>query len=597
MSELILSDKEQGFLNKAKESFIVFLYIVWKAIGLPKPTPIQEDMASTIQDLPSRRFIIQGFRGVAKSFITCAFAVWLLWRNPNIKIMIVSASKERADANASFIKKIINELPFLNHLAARKGQRDTANIFDVGPSKPDHSPSVKSVGITGQLTGSRADFIIADDVEVPNNSFTQVMRERLAELVKEFDAIIKPGGTILYLGTPQSENTLYNELLDRGYTTRIWPARYPKDIAHRNTYGDKLAPYIADVFDTDPDKYAWKPTDPLRFDEQDLEERLLSYKMAGFMLQYMLDTSMSDADRYPLKLRDLIVGSFPKESAPMDIVWLPNHNNKIEDLPMVGLRGDSYHQYHTVSNEVQKYTYRILSVDPSGRGKDETGFSVVYYLNGFIYLHRVSGIKSGYSDETLNTLAQTAKLWNVHEVVCEGNFGDGMFLKLLEPVLNKVHKCGLTEVRSKGQKELRIIDTLEPVITNHRMIITPECIRDDYETAHKAKEPKYSCLYQMTRITQDRGALLADDRLDSVAIGVGHLVDLMNIDVTKGIESVTEDWLEQAMDSLMGATTANIGGVTYTEFDDNAPHWSIKRSATETLDEIRRKARDGTVKR
>ena len=145
------------------ENFPLFVGLVWKYIGLPRPTAIQLDIAMTLQNLPNNRFILEGFRGVAKSFITCAYSVWRLWRDPQIKIMIVSANKERADANAVFIKKIMNTLPFLEHLKAREGQRDTQNLFDVGPARPDHSPSLKSVGIEGQLTGSRADLIVADD--------------------------------------------------------------------------------------------------------------------------------------------------------------------------------------------------------------------------------------------------------------------------------------------------------------------------------------------------------------------------------------------------------------------------------------------------
>jgi hypothetical protein len=74
------------------------------------------------------------------------------------------------------------------------------------------------MGITGQLTGSRADLIIADDVESANNSQTQLMRDRLSETVKEFDAIIKPKvGRVIFLGTPQTEMSLYNDLDERGF--------------------------------------------------------------------------------------------------------------------------------------------------------------------------------------------------------------------------------------------------------------------------------------------------------------------------------------------------------------------------------------------
>ena len=150
-------------IERAKQDFRVFLYMVWDAINLPEPTPIQYDIAYNLQYPPNDRFIIEGFRGVAKSFITCAYAVWVLWRDPQEKVLIVSASKDRADANAVFIKRIIHTLPFLAELKARQGQRDTQNLFDVGLATPDISPSVKSVGITGQITGSRADLLLADD--------------------------------------------------------------------------------------------------------------------------------------------------------------------------------------------------------------------------------------------------------------------------------------------------------------------------------------------------------------------------------------------------------------------------------------------------
>ena len=104
-------------------------------------------------------------------------------------------------------------MPICRHLIAKEGQRWSKIAFDVAPAKASGSASVKSVGISGQITGSRADIIIADDIEVPNNSMTQMMREKLSEAVKEFDAVLKPDGRILYLGTPQNEMSIYNTLL------------------------------------------------------------------------------------------------------------------------------------------------------------------------------------------------------------------------------------------------------------------------------------------------------------------------------------------------------------------------------------------------
>lgn len=553
--------------SRMKADFVFFLFVLWKALSLPVPTRCQIDMAKKLSAGDNRRFILQAFRGIGKSFITCAFVVWKLWNNPDLKFMIVSASKERADANSIFIKRIIDLMPQLQELKPKQGQRDAVISFDVGPAKPDHSPSVKSVGITGQLTGSRADILIADDVEVPNNSATQAARDRLSELVKEFDAILKPGGTIIYLGTPQNEMTLYRELEGRGYTTTIWPARYPRDKKDWQSYGDRLAPMLQAELEEDPESFYWRPTDEVRFDDTDLKERELSYGKAGFALQFMLNPNLSDAEKYPLKLRDLIVADLDPESSPMVYQWLPNPQNKREDVPNVGLMGDSYHTYQTVGSAFSSYTQKILVIDPSGRGKDETGYAVLYQLNGYIFAMEVGGMRGGYEDSTLEALAKIGRKWKVNEYVIEGNFGDGMYLELFKPVAARIHPAAVTEVKSKGQKELRICDVLEPIMGSHRLIVNAAAIVQDYQTASDkdgVRNPIYSLFYQMTRISRERGALAHDDRLDALAIGVQFFVESMAKDANKGEREVTEEWLEEQMENPRKGFES-----IHTEFWDN----------------------------
>ena len=559
--------RQELMTARMKADFVFFLFVLWKALSLPVPTRCQIDMAKKLSAGDNRRFILQAFRGIGKSFITCAFVVWKLWNNPDLKFMIVSASKERADANSIFIKRIIDLMPQLQELKPKQGQRDAVISFDVGPAKPDHSPSVKSVGITGQLTGSRADILIADDVEVPNNSATQSARDRLSELVKEFDAILKPGGTIIYLGTPQNEMTLYRELEGRGYTTTIWPARYPRDRKDWQSYGDRLAPMLQAELEEDPESFYWRPTDEVRFDDTDLKERELSYGKAGFALQFMLNPNLSDAEKYPLKLRDLIVADLDPASSPMVYQWLPNPQNKREDVPNVGLMGDSYHTYQTVGSAFSSYTQKILVIDPSGRGKDETGYSVLYQLNGYIFAMEVGGMRGGYEDSTLEALAKIGRKWKVNEYVIEGNFGDGMYLELFKPVAARIHPAAVTEVKSKGQKELRICDVLEPIMGSHRLIVNAAAIVQDYQTASDkdgVRNPIYSLFYQMTRISRERGALAHDDRLDALAIGVQFFVESMAKDANKGEREVTEEWLEEQMENPRKGFES-----IHTEFWDN----------------------------
>lgn len=537
-------------IAKAKEDFRVFIYMVWKMIGLPDPTPIQYDIAHTLQNLPNDRFIIEGFRGVAKSFITCAYAVWTLWRDPQKKVEIVSASKDRADANAIFIKRIIYTLPFLAHLKARPDQRDQQNLFDVGPAVPDISPSIKSVGISGQLTGSRADLLIADDVEVANNSGTQTQRDKLNEAVKEFDAIIKPKGQIVYLGTPQNEMSLYNELQQRGYRCRIWTVLYPENLSEREFYGDRLAKIIADKYDNNPELYAGKPTDPRRFDEEEIYKRRLSYGKAGFALQFMLNTNLSDQEKYPLKVQDLMIANLSLDEANLKWYWSNDRQLRINDLPCVALKGDYFYEPQGRSNEVFEYTGTVMAVDPSGRGKDETSYAVVKYLNGYLFVLEVGGTREGYSDSTLRQLANKAKIYGVNEIVVEGNFGDGMFSQLFKPVLNDIHPCSVTEVKNYAQKEARIIDTLEPVMMRHKLIIHKQVIIDDYQVYENA--PAYSLIYQMTRLSRDRGALAHDDRLDALCMAVAYWLAVMDRDEEIGMQEQIEAKLEQWLDPDKG---------------------------------------------
>lgn len=550
-------------IAQLKGDFVAFLFVLWKALGLPAPTKCQIDMARTLANGDNKKFILQAFRGIGKSFITCAFVVWTLWRDPQLKILIVSASKERADANSIFIKNIIDLLPFLSELKPRPGQRDSVISFDVGPARPDHSPSVKSVGITGQLTGSRADIIIADDVEIPSNSATQGAREKLWTLVQEFAALLKPLPTsrVIYLGTPQTEMTLYKELEDnRGYTTIIWPALYPRSKEEEMYYGERLAPMLFDEFKEGYEFLRGQPTDSVRFDLDDLRERELEYGKAGFTLQFMLNPNLSDAEKYPLRLRDAIVCGLDIEKAPMHYQWLPNRQNRNEELPNVGLKGDDIHSYHSVSQNTGQYQEKILVIDPSGRGKDETGYAILYTLNGYIYLMEAGGYRDGYSDKTLEALAKKAKQWKVQTVVFESNFGDGMFGKVFSPVLLKHHPATLEEIRARGMKELRICDTLEPVLSTHRLIIRDEVIREDYQTARDSDgkhDVRYSLFYQMTRMTREKGAVAHDDRLDALALGVEFLRSSMELDSVKVESEVLLAFLEEHMEKpLVGGEDA-----------------------------------------
>lgn len=539
--------------DPVRADFRNFLYLMWAFLNLPPPTPVQYDIALYLQHGPRRR-MVQAFRGVGKSWITAAFVLWRLYCDPNERILVVSASKDRADAFSTFVKRVIAEWDMLSSLRPESGMRDSNIAFDVGGSDPHQAPSVRSVGITGQLTGGRATIIVPDDVETPKNSMTTVMREKLGEAVKEFDAVLVPDGEVVYLGTPQTEMSLYNSLPARGYDVRIWPSRYPKSI---DKFGGRLAPMITDAMVRDASLSLachgrGAPTDPARFTDLDLLEREASYGRSGFALQFQLDTSLSDQDRYPLRLGDLMVMGITPDMAPVKVVWGSGPEQLRNDLPNVGLQGDRWHRPMYVSRhadgstQFKEYDGVLMSIDPSGRGSDETGYAVVAMLNGFLYVLECGGLKGGYDDATLTTLAQIAKRNGVKKIWIESNFGDGMYTKLLASVLVKHYPCTTEEIHSSVMKDQRICDILEPVMNSHRLIFSEKVVTDDV----REEEQKYQLFYQMTRVTRDKGSLAKYDRLDALAMAVGAWVETMDRDVTSVEDEHRAELLERELASF-----------------------------------------------
>lgn len=540
--------------------FRYFLVVVWKHLQLPKPTPIQLDIAEYMQDGPKRR-IIEAFRGVGKSWMAAAYVLWLLRNDPQKKIMVVSASKTRADDFAQFCLRLIREMKILKCLDPdRDEQRSASNRFDVRPSIPDQSPSVKSVGIFGQLTGSRADLILADDVEVPNTAWTVGMREKLLHSVGEFNAILKPGGEIMFLGTPQTEESIYNKLRTKSYQCRIWPSRYPKN---PDKYGDALAPVILDRCVDRKNM----PTDPDRFSEMDLVEREASYGRSQFTLQFQLDTTLSDLQRFPLRLSDLIVMEVD-QNAPEKLVWSSGAEYRINDLPTVGFSGDYYHRPAFIHGDWIEFQGCVMFVDPSGRGMDETAYAIVAQLNGNLFVLEVGAFREGYTEPVLEGLAQAAKRQKVKLILLEDQFGQGMLQSLLQPYLRNIYPCTIEPVRSNMQKERRIINALEPVLNQHRLIINRSVVEKDSQP--RDDDPietalAYQLFHQMTHLTVDKNCLQHDDRLDALAGAIEYWNESLAIDENRAIkEREAELWdLELAAHKgdIEGALDAKVLGI------------------------------------
>ena len=522
-------------LEALQEDFKLFLQALWGQLDLPTPTRAQYAIADYLQHGP-KRLQVQAFRGIGKSWITGAFVLWTLFKDPEKKIMIISASKERADNMSIFLQKLIIETPWLSHLQPKSDDARWSRIsFDVNCS-PHQAPSVKSVGITGQLTGSRADLMVLDDIEVPGNSMTEMMREKLLQLCTEAESILTPkdDSRIMYLGTPQTVFTVYRKLAERNYRPFVWPARFPRSLSN---YEGLIAPQLQEDIDQGAKK--WEVTDPDRFNDEDLIEREAAMGRSNFMLQFMLDTSLSDAEKFPLKMADLIVTSVNPTTAPESIVWCSDPKNVIKDAPTVGLPGDYFYSPMQLQGDWGDFSETICSVDPSGRGSDETAACYLSQRNGILYLHEMRAYRDGYSDTTLLDILKGCGKYNVTKLVIETNFGDGIVAELFKKhLVNTKQGIDVEEVRANVRKEDRIIDTLEPVLNQHRLVVDRSVVDWDYSSNKDAPPEErllYMLFYQMSRMCREKGAVKHDDRIDCLAQGVKYFTDVLAISAQEQI--------------------------------------------------------------
>lgn len=542
------------FMNKIKSDFRNLLYVVWRDLGLSEPTNRQYEIADYLQSESSKRRIIEAYRGFGKTWITSVYIIWKLLRNPQEKILVVSASGRHAASITTFVQRLIIELPYLQHLVPPAYMRWSTLAFDVNGKKPDPAPSVKSSGITSQITGDRASVIILDDVETANTAETEVSRDKLFDILNEMEHIIVPEGSITYLGTPHHLDSIYSEqkLLSRGYTAYILPARYPKldSLAHYKTY---LSPKLVKELQDNPE-LQWKPTDPQRFPEEVLRQKELAVGHSEFMMQYMLDLTSTDDLKYPLRLSDLIVFETDSRKAPVTIRHTSSDGDEEFKLDYTVSTPRGYESLYgpsRVDKEWLEYQGIIMAIDPAGRGADQTAYCIIGQLHGKLYVLDLGGYDGGYDDDVLLDLAKKAKEYNVNQIVIEDNFGDGMFTKIFTPILLKFHQCELESVKQTKQKELRLINTLEPVLNQHRLIVESEVIKREYNLLQS--NSKYSLLYQLSYLSGEKGALAHDDKLDALAIGVQAWQEALGLDEHTLYEMYKQEQLEESLDTFYEA--------------------------------------------
>ncbi len=517
---------------------------LWYDRSLDLVAPLSEvelDIADFAANGPRLRLII-GFRGIGKTYDASSLICYRGRRDRHRRMAIYSKSLDKVKETAGLVRSWLDVVWFLQDLAPTGNSRDKVTAFDFAGAKEDRAHSVSVLGMGGQLEGGRAHTIIPDDIETKSNTTTVESREELARLTGEFTNILYPdiphdkGGPIdpteiCGLGTYKHEESVYTKLANRehGYTIRSYPLVYPSP-------GDKvrgLSPVLAANLARNPD-LADQPTVPLRFGPAEVALKRSAGKHE-FDLEFKLICDLSTSNRYPLRLSDFIILSLHRDKAPISIGWGERDHNgstaiNSSDLPCLGFTGDRLHRPIFIDQQWSDYNGTKVWIDPAGRGQDQTAAAAVSHGNALLYWKGILGLAGGSSVEDMTALVLFCRKHNARDIYIESNADTlDTYRQLFEPVLRrhflnpgedpafpngwKASLCNDTKItHSTNQKELRIIGTLEPLLSTHRLVADPECLRPV-----PGEEEFQSVQYQLSRITRDRKCLKEDGKLDALA--------------------------------------------------------------------------------
>jgi len=188
-----------------------FLHVWNKILGFQTPQHHEQIMRFLVEIINNEphRGLLNAFRHSGKSTVVGIFAACVLYYKPETRILILSAESGLASRMVGHIKNILENHPYCSDVLPDVKKEWGVHKITIKRPIGIREPSVICQGISGNITGLRSDLIICDDVEVPNTCNTQQKRNNLRERLRELDFILSPNGTMIYIGTPHTKDTIY----------------------------------------------------------------------------------------------------------------------------------------------------------------------------------------------------------------------------------------------------------------------------------------------------------------------------------------------------------------------------------------------------
>ncbi|MDB5491194.1 MAG: hypothetical protein JWO78_1043 [Micavibrio sp.] len=433
-------------------AFRLFL-IAWnQAQGMTSPK-VHRDMADWLHarwESGDRRLLLMAFRSCGKSSVVGVFAAWLLYACPDLRILVLAAEGSLARKMVRNVRKIIEKHPLTGHLVPANAEQWAGERFTVARRLELRDPSMAARGMDANITGTRADVIICDDVEVPKTAATADKREALREKLDELNFILAPGGTIVFTGTPHSWYTIYaNE-------ARV-------EIGEAEPYLKDYTRYEVPILDAEG-RSAW----PERYSVEEIETLRQRAGPNRFTSQMML---------IPVNV----------EEGHLDIALLRRYSAEIDytkELDRLEIGG-------------RRMVDCCAFWDPALAGRDASVVAIAFISEDHdIWLHRVVYLRKGSNVDPLgNQVGQLALLLQMNHVpllTVETNGIGATLPKLLRKELGERNiPCVVMGRPTTDNKNTRIQEALDTVMAAgmlhvHEQVYSTAFIREMQEWTPKS---------------------------------------------------------------------------------------------------------------
>lgn len=409
--------------------------------------------------------LLMAFRASGKSTLAGLFAAWLLYMRPELRILVLAADENLARKMVRQVRKILEKHPFTAHLKPDRPDQWSGDRFTVKRRLELRDPSMMAKGVTSNMTGSRADVVICDDVEVPNTSDTAEKRRNLRERLSEISYVLTPGGTQIYIGTPHNFHSIYasEARAELGESAPFLGGFTRLEIPLLNGSGESAWP---EKFDAGAIQRMKTHTGPNKFASQMM---LRPVNIAEGRLDPDRLQIYTEPLDYTRELQSLFLG--PVKLVSSSAWW-----------------------------------------DPAfGKGQGDCSVLACVFLDdtGQYYLHHLEYIKLGRTEDDEATAqckiaAQVLKDLYLPSVTIETN-GIGKFLPALlrNELARAKAPCAVKEHSASRPKDLRIIEAFDALLAARRLSVHESVLQTPFMTEMREWRPGSS-----------RGH---DDGLDAVA--------------------------------------------------------------------------------